>query len=240
MPLPAAVNAAANLSASFAADEIASLFGIIGLTGDTPAAQQLTTSLAGVTVNLADSAGTSRLAPLYGVFASAGQINFLVPGGIASGLAMVTITLPGGTTPTTVIDIAGTAPGIFTANMNGQGPYAGQVIYVRADGSQTVANSAAPSAGGNTFVPIPINLGTAGDQVFLVLYGTGLRHAAALTAALNGVSVPLAYFGAQGSHAGLDQINLGPLPVSLAGTGLINLAISADGQAANTVTLAIQ
>jgi len=234
------VNAAANLSASFAADEIASLFGIVGLTGETPAAQPLTTSLAGVTVNVADSAGTSRLAPLYGVFASAGQINFLVPAGSASGLAMVTITLPSGAPVMTVIDLAGTAPGIFTANMNGQGPYAGQVVYVHADGSQTVANSAAPSAGGNTFVPVPIDLGTTGDQVFLVLYGTGLRHAGALTAALNGVSVPVAYFGAQGSYAGLDQINLGPLPVSLAGAGPINLAIGADGQAANTVTVAIQ
>jgi hypothetical protein len=239
-PLPAVVNAAANLSASFAADEIASLFGIVGLTGDTPAAQPLTTSLAGVTVNIADSAGTSRLAPLYGVFASAGQINFLVPAGSASGLALVTIALPGGATPTTAIDLANTAPGIFTANMDGQGPYAGQVIYVHADGSQTVANSAAPSAGGNTYVPLPIDLGTTGDQVFLVLYGTGLRHAGALTAALNGVSVPVAYFGAQGSYAGLDQINLGPLPATLAGAGLINLAIGADGQAANTVTVAIQ
>jgi uncharacterized protein (TIGR03437 family) len=73
-----------------------------------------------------------------------------------------------------------------------------------------------------------------------VLYGTGLRHAGALTAALNGASLPVAYFGAQRSYAGLDQINLGPLPATLAGAGPVNLAIAADGQAANTVTVAIQ
>jgi uncharacterized protein (TIGR03437 family) len=164
-PLPAVVNAAANQSASFAADEIASLFGIVGPTDDTPAEQPLTTSLAGVTVNIADSAGSIRLAPLYGAFASAGQINFLVPSGIASGLALVTIALPGGATSTTAIELANTGPGIFTANRNGQGPYAGQVVYVHADGSQTVANSAATSRGGNVFVPLPIDLGTTGDQV---------------------------------------------------------------------------
>jgi uncharacterized protein (TIGR03437 family) len=57
---------------------------------------------------------------------------------------------------------------------------------------------------------------------------------------LNGVSVPVVYFGAQGSYPGMDQINLGPLPASLAGAGLVNLVITADGQAANTVTVSLQ
>ena len=115
---------------------------------------------------------------------------------------MVVITLPGGGTITTVINIAGSAAGIFTANMTGQGPYAGQVIYAHADGSQTVANAATFNAGNNTFTATPINLGTATDQVYLVLYGTGIRHAASLTATLNGVSVPVVYSSAQGSYPG--------------------------------------
>jgi len=62
---------------------------------------------------------------------------------------------------------------------------------------------------------------------------------------LDGVSVPVLYHGAQGggaqgSDAGLDQINLGPLPDNLAGAGVVKLVIAADGQAANTVTLNIQ
>ena len=51
----------------------------------------------------------------------------------------------------------------------------------------------------------------------------------------------LGYIGrAPGALFGLDQINLGPLPTILAGAGVVNLVITADGQAANTVTLAFQ
>jgi uncharacterized protein (TIGR03437 family) len=228
-PLPAAVNAAGNPSANFAADEITSLFGIAGLSGDTAGTLPLTTSLDGVTVNIVDSTGTAHPALLYGVFGSAGQINFVVPAGLASGLAEVVVTLPGGGTVTTAVDIAGAGPGVFTANQNGQGPYAGQVISVHADGTQTVANT-----------PTPIRLGTAGDPVYLVLYGTGIRHAGTVTATVNGVSVPIIYSGAQGTYPGMDQLNVGPLPASLAGSGVVNLVVTADGQAANTVTVSFQ
>jgi uncharacterized protein (TIGR03437 family) len=238
--LPAVMNTAANLSSAFAPDEIASIFGVTGLNGDTAGTLPLTTSLAGVTVNVTDSAGTTRPAQLYGVFASAGQINLVIPSGTAPGLAVVSITLPGGGTVSTVINVAGSAPGVFTANQNGQGPYAGQVVYVHADGSQTIASSVVPNPGSSTYAPNPINLSTPGDQVYLVLYATGIRHAGSLTATVNGVNVPVTYSGAQSSYPGLDQINLGPLPASLAGAGTVNLVVTVDGQAANTVTLAIQ
>ncbi len=232
-PLPALLNAAWNYSGDFAPDEIASLYGIAGLTGDSTATPPLTTSLSGVTVTITDSSGAVRPALLYGVYASAGQINLLVPDGTVAGLAVVTITLPGGGTITTMVNIVGTAPGIFTSDMNGQGTYAGQVVYLHQDGSQTIVSSAGP-----------ISLG-AGDQVYLVLYGTGLRHANSVTATVYGASVPVIFHGAQGGgsqggDAGLDQVNVGPLPANLAGAGVVKLVISADGQAANTVTLNIQ
>ncbi len=232
-PLPALVDAAWSFSADFAPDEIASLYGISGLTDNVTATGPLTTSLSGVTVTITDSSGVVRPALLYGVYASAGQINLLVPDGTVAGLAEVTIALPGGGMITTVVNIVGTSPGIFTSNMSGQGVYAGQVVYAHQDGSQTIVSSTGP-----------ISLG-AGNQVYLVLYGTGLRHAKSVTATVNGASVPVLYYGAQGggaqgSDAGLDQINLGPLPASLAGAGVVKLVIAADGQAANTVTLNIQ
>ncbi len=227
-PLPALLNAAWNFSGDFAPDEIASLYGITGLTGNTTATPPLTTALGGVTVTITDSSGAVSPALLYGVYASAGQINLLVPAGIAPGLAVVTITLPDGGAITTIVNIVVTAPGIFTSDMNGQGNYAGQVVYVHPDGSQTIVNSTGP-----------ISL-AAGNQVYLVLYGTGLRHAKSVTATLNGASVPVIYFGAQGDAGGVDQINVGPLPANLAGAGVVKLVIAADGQAANTVTLNIQ
>jgi uncharacterized protein (TIGR03437 family) len=227
-PLPSLVSGAWNYSGTFAPDEIASLYGITGLTGNTTATSPLTNSLSGVTVSITDSSGAVSQALLYGVYASKGQINLLLPDGIAGGLGVLTITLPGGGSITTVVTIVESAPGIFTTDMNGQGVFAGQVLYVRQDGSQTVAASSGP-----------VTL-TAGDQVFLVLYGTGLRHANSVTATANGVSVPVIYHGAQGSYDGLDQINLGPLPASLAGAGAVKLVITADGKAANPVTLNIQ
>jgi len=79
-----------------------------------------------------------------------------------------------------------------------------------------------------------------GDPVYLVLYGTGIRHASAVTAAINGVNLPVAFCGAQGTYEGLDQLNLGPLPRNIGAVGVVNLAITADGQTANIVTLAIE
>jgi uncharacterized repeat protein (TIGR01451 family) len=238
--LPATVNAASSYATNVSAEEIVSLFGISGLAHNAVAAEAPTDSVAGTTVAVVDSAGTSRQAQIYGVFASGGQINFLMPAGTATGLALVVVTLPDGTTVNALVNVARTAAGVFTANMNGQGVYAGQAISVHADGSQTVVNSATLNSGSNILTANPISLGTATDKVYLVLYGTGLRNAASVTATLNGVSVPVTYFGAQGSFAGLDQINLGPLPASLAGTGVANLVITVDSQPANTVTVTIQ
>ncbi len=244
-PLPVLVNAAADLATRFAPDEIASIFGVTGLgpagmsawgMGGGGVAVQLPVSLAGAGVNVTDSAGAMRPAPIYGVFGATGQINFVIPGGTATGLATVTITTPGGAV-TTAIDVANSAAGVFTANQTGQGPYAGQVIYADGNGGQNVVSSASMGPG-STFTPTPISLSGNG-QVYLVLYGTGSRHATSVTAAINGVSVPVAYSGAQAA-GGLDQINLGPLPSSLAGTGTANLIVTVDGEAANTVTVTIE
>lgn len=237
--LPAASNAAAVLTGVFAPDELASLYGVTGLNGDSTGMQPLPISLGGASVTITDSAGVSRPAQLSAVFASASQINFAIPAGTSVGLATVTITLPGGGTLVTVIRIGSTAPGIFTANMTGQGVYAGQVVYGNPDGSQTIANAAVWDAAANRYVPDPINLGPAGEQVFLVLYGTGIRHASTLTASVDGVSLPVAYFGAQSQFTGLDQVNL-QLPHSLAGAGLVNLVVTVDSAPANTVTLSIE
>ena len=46
--------------------------------------------------------------------------------------------------------------------------------------------------------------------------------------------------GAQGTFAGEDQINVGPLPATLAGMGKVNIVLTADGQAANTVNVTIK
>jgi uncharacterized protein (TIGR03437 family) len=238
-PLPSVSNAAAPLTSIFAPEEIASVYGVTGLSGDASATESLPTSLGGAAVTITDSAGTARAAQLSAVYASASQINLVIPSGTAAGLATVTIALPGGGTLGTAILVGTTAPGIFTANMTGRGVFAGQVVEGNPDGSQTTLNPAVWDAVMNQYDANPINLGLAGEQVFLVLYGTGLRHAGAVAASVNGVTLPVAYFGAQSQYPGLDQINL-EVPASLAGAGLVNLVITVDGQAANTVTFDIE
>jgi hypothetical protein len=183
LPALRLTNAANNLSSTFAPDEIVSTFNITGLTGDTAATLPLTASLGGARVTVTDSAGAARAAFLYGAFASTGQVNFVIPSGAAPGKATVTVTSLAGN-QTAQFTIAKVAPGLFTANQNGSGVPVGQIVLVHADGSQTVENLATLS--GSTFVATLIKLASTTDQVFLQLYGTGIRHAAKVTATIGG------------------------------------------------------
>jgi len=87
----------------------------------------------------------------------------------------------------------------------------------------------------------PINMGSATDSVYLILYGTGLDAATVskVTVAVNGVNAPVLYVGPGGGFPGLDQVNI-QLPVSLAGKGDVNVQLTAAGVAANPVQITIQ
>jgi hypothetical protein len=77
------------------------------------------------------------------------------------------------------------------------------------------------------------------DQGFLVLYGSGLGSAKTVTATVGGVGVTVAYAGAQGTYAGLDQYNLA-LPAALAGKGKVDVVVMVDGKPSNTVSAVIE
>ena len=112
---------------------------------------------------------------------------------------------------------------------------------VRADGSQSLVSVAAPNTAGQQ-VPTPIDLGPESDQLFLVLFGTGLRGRtaqSAVTATIGGVAAEVLFAGAQGDLAGLDQVNL-RIPRSLAGRGGVEVLLRVDGKQANTVRLSIK
>jgi uncharacterized protein (TIGR03437 family) len=239
LPLMRIINAAADVSNDIAPDEAVSIFNVNVLDADIPASLPLGTTLDGATVQITDSQGVTRPGALYGVFASSDQVNFVVPSDTALGPATLTVTGGNGATLSTLISIDAIAPGIFTASMDGKGVFAGQVVYAHADNSQTVDSSVALQ--GNSLTPNPIRLGSPSDEVFLVLYGTGLRHRASqqsVHATVNGIAVP-ALSAAQGQYPGLDQINL-QLPNSLAGTGMVEVRITVDGVPANTVSADFQ
>ena len=91
------------------------------------------------------------------------------------------------------------------------------------------------------FVPVPIDLGPAGDQVFLLLFGTGFRAAgtSGATATIGEAEAEILYAGAAPGFAGLDQANV-RIPRSLLGKGAVNIQFTADNRSANAVTINIR
>jgi uncharacterized protein (TIGR03437 family) len=242
----AAVSAASFVaSTGLAAEAIGSAFG----TNFTTAPQSaqtipLPTTLAGVAVKVIDNIGAERLAPLF--FVSPSQINFLVPNGLASGLANLTITTSTGQTANGVVKIAPVAPGLFAANGNGQGLAAAVALRVKADGAISYEPIVRYDPAQNRLVAVPIelgpDLGNASDQVFLLLFGTGVRGRSALSAVsvkIGSLDAPVSFAGAQGELVGVDQLNA-RLPRSLAGRGEVEVLLTVDGQVANAVRVSIK
>ena len=218
---------------ALAPDAIASLYGV-GLAATTQSASStpLPLSLAGITVNVQDSAGTVRPAPLF--FVSPDQINCLIPSGTASGAATITVT-GGGASFTGTAAIGPTTPGLFAANAAGFGPSASQVV----NGS-TYSNTFECSSAGQC-APVPVNVAGA-SPTYLVLYGTGIRHVSSQSAVdvkVGNVDCPVQYAGPQNQYAGLDQVNV-LLPASLAGRGQLVVTVTVDGQSTNMGELAFQ
>ncbi len=234
----ACTSAASFGNTRFASEQIVSAFGV-GLATGTQTANSvpLPTTLAGTTVRVRDSAGTERLAPLF--FVSAGQINYLIPEGTANGNATISVTagdgsLSGGTLPVLTI-----APGLFSANANGQGVAAAVVLRVKANGAQSYELVAQLNPATGKFVAVPIDLDPATDQVLLILFGTGLRKRTAqanVTATIGGTTAEVLFAGKQGGLAGVDQVNL-RIPRSLLGRGDVDVVLTVDGVVANTVRI---
>ncbi|MGH9799087.1 MAG: hypothetical protein ACRD82_01870, partial [Blastocatellia bacterium] len=91
-------------------------------------------------------------------------------------------------------------------------------------------------------VPAPIDLSQPNDQVFLVLYATGVKNRSSLSgvsAKLGGTDAQVLFAGAAPEFVGLDQINVRLLQ-TLAGRGMVNIVVTVDGQTANTVTISIK
>ncbi len=241
------VGALANVSAaSYAGTELAhesivSAFGS-NLASSMQSATTLPppTDLAGTTVRVRDSAGAERLARLF--FVAPTQINYQLPPGTAAGTATITVTSSNGAVSTGTTRLAAVVPGLFTADASGHGLPAAVVLRARNGLPQTFEPVARFDAATNRFVAMPIELGPETDQVFLLLFGTGLRFRSSLAGVqvtLGGVSAEVSFAGSQGNFAGLDQLNV-RVPRSLAGRGLVDVVLTVDGKAANVVRVQIR
>jgi uncharacterized protein (TIGR03437 family) len=189
-----------------------------------------------ITVSVQDSAGKARTASVASV--APGQVTYQMPAGTATGTATVTITSPGGLVNIGTAKIVPVSPGLFTT---GDSIASGYVLRNQADGTQAIEPLSQTDDSGNV-TPVPIALNAPDDQVFLVLYGTGVRAAAVadIKANVGGFDVPVQSNTPDSSNIGLDDLTIGPLPADLTGQGNEPVALTAAGVSANVPYVAIQ
>jgi uncharacterized protein (TIGR03437 family) len=235
------VSAASFIGQTLASESIVAAFGeTLATTTQSADALPLPTTLAGTQILIKDSVGVERPAPLFIV--SPQQVNYQIPPGTAVGPAMVTARIGDIRVAGETVQIAATAPGLFSANANGQGVAAAVALRVKADGSSLYEQVARFDAAQNRVVAVPLDLGPETDQVFLILYGTGFKMHSGLSAVsvkIDGVDAMVSYAGAQGDLVGLEQANV-RMPRALIGRGIADITMTVDGKAANIVQVTIR
>jgi uncharacterized protein (TIGR03437 family) len=234
----ASVSAASFKETALAPNSIVAGFGG-AMAASTLVAQSspLPLSLAGTQVIVRDSKSAEKPAPLF--FVSPGQVNFLLPAGLANGEGTVFVTNADGFVSSGSVSIATIAPSLFAANANGRDVASAVLLRIRADGTQLYEPVASFDSVQRKFVPLPIDLGLATDNVFLVAYGTGIRGRSALSAVsakIGGLASEVLFADAAEGFFGLDQLNL-RIPRSLSGRGEVDLELLVDGQVANLLKL---
>ena len=236
---PSGIQSAAAPSSAIAPGSLASLYGQnLAATTAQAGSLPLPMSLGGVTLGVTDSAGVQRGAGL--LYASPGQINFLVPDGVAAGTA--TFTVAGGAAPQSfTAAVQAVEPTLFSMSGTGSGVAAALAVAVQAGNPQVQSPVPVFQCGATGCVSVPIALGV--DQpVYVSFYGTGIRNRSSLgnvTVTINGAALAAQYAGPVANYVGLDQVNVG-LPLTLRGSGEVSVVITVDGQTSNAVTINIQ
>lgn len=210
------VSAATFLGGSLAPKSIATAFG-----------SDLAADSAQVVVT--GSAGVARSAMLF--YSSPVQVNFQIPPGTVIGPATVTVTSSDGTVSQTTVNIATVSPGLFQVGM--------QLIVTASDGARRRPPWLYQCVPYGCVIS-PINLGPAGSQTALELFGTGIRGRSSLAnviCTIGGVTpTQVLYAGPAPGFIGLDQLNI-VLPSYLSGASVVPIAITVDSQPANTAKL---
>lgn len=219
---------------------IVAAFGVrLATATESASTQPLPTTLGGTTAIIRDVTGTDRLAPLF--FISPQQINYQVPVETIEGPASLTLSNRQGETAMSRLEVVRVAPALFTMDGSGQGLPVASLIRTQANGNQ-IQEAVWRATPGGGVVPRPIPLGPSTDDLFLVLYGTGLRFRSALshvTVTMGGVAAQVLYLGESGGFVGLDQCNV-RIPRSLQGRGVVDVTLIVDGIRANQVQLTIE
>jgi uncharacterized protein (TIGR03437 family) len=118
---------------------------------------------------------------------------------------------------------------------------AAQVLRVHPDGSQApLENVAAYDSTSQAWYALPIDRSSPDDEVYLVLYATGIRnHSAPVTVTINGQLCTSQYAGKHPTYPGLDQVNV-LLPPGAFNVGTATVELTTDGIVSNTVNVLLQ
>jgi endoglucanase len=192
---------------------------------------------AGVSVELTDSSGLKTLAPL--LFVSATQVNYLVPAGAALGQLDVVVRNGENAVGHGTLELDRIAPALFSANGDGRGVAAAQILRVKATGAQSYEPVAQFDAAQKRYVAASIDFGDSTDRLFLLLYGTGFRNGSSASLQIGSTTLPLLYAGKQPQFPGLDQANA-ELPRALIGAGEVSVTFEVENKPANIVTVAFR
>jgi uncharacterized protein (TIGR03437 family) len=222
-------------TAPVAPQSIAAAFGRgLAVVSQEATSTPLPAEIGGTRVVVRDASGFDRTAALF--YVSPTQINFEIPPGTASGVAQVTVLLNGSVVAQGTFRVRAASPGLFAANANGMGPAAAQVA--QAEGGLVTQGLTFTTAPVGQRMAIPIDLGGAGRESVLVLFGTGIRAGSAVEVLVDGESQTVLFAGAQSQFIGLDQVNL-RLSSTLAGAGLVDVVVVVDGIPSNAVQIFI-
>jgi uncharacterized protein (TIGR03437 family) len=215
---------AAASAASFNADALAPE-SIVAAFGNGLATSTLVASATPLPTELGGTKVFVNGIPASLFFVSPGQINFLAPADVLTGAAVVEVVSADNTLSRGGINLASVAPSLFTSNASGLGAPA---ALLTKDGVNFTL------AGNTDGSPNP---GNPGD--YLVLFGTGFRHASAnsVNVTIGGKPAAILFTGAQGGFAGLDQLNT-QIPTGVSGD--VDLIVSINGKAANTVKVRVK
>ncbi|MCI0664841.1 MAG: IPT/TIG domain-containing protein, partial [Acidobacteria bacterium] len=224
---PKTVSAASYKVSAIASKTIVAAFGT-NLSSAIQAADSalLPTSLAGTIVQVQDSIGSLRLAPLY--YVSPTQINFQIPAGTAPGPATLYVTAGQARPQIGAMIIAPTAPSLFTLDQSGNGAAAAIDAFT---------SSGAPfNATRND-----------GQPNIIAIYGSGLGEDAtdidgnvnaSVQVRIDGQPVTVHYAGRAPLFVGLNQLNV-EFPAGIS-SGNHNLVVTRNGVSSNVVTFEVR
>ncbi|MFM8395849.1 MAG: FISUMP domain-containing protein, partial [Acidobacteriota bacterium] len=233
-PRVTAVSAASYATGEQARDSILAAFSTNLASGvEVGNSLPLPTALRGTRVVVIDSAGVARDQSLF--FVSPQQVNFHRHAETALCAATVIVSINEAIVALGELTVGALAPAIFTQNATGDGVPAAYGLRV-SGGSTSVVNLLTFDTALTRWVPVPISPGTASEPVYLALFGTGFRAAngtGAVSVRIGSSSIPVQYVGLSPGFVGLDQLNIGPLPLSLAGGGIQPLVVTINNRIAN-------